>query len=66
MDGGQKGMRPILKRCYEGNRLEEEVWASAYEQVWPLIRRSANERRPIPQAEPCPSLSTSMYAVRRA
>jgi hypothetical protein len=66
MEGGQKGMRPNLKRGYEGNRLEEQIWALAYEQVWPLICRSPHECRPIPQTEPYPSLSSSISAARRA
>ncbi len=28
-----------LKRCYECNRLEEELWNQVYEQLWPLVRR---------------------------
>jgi hypothetical protein len=66
MEGGQKGMRRNLKRFYEGNRLEEEIWALAYERVWPLIRRSPYKRRPNSQTEPCPSLSSSISAARRA
>jgi hypothetical protein len=29
-----------LERCFEGSRLEEELWELAYEQIWPQIRRS--------------------------
>ena len=29
-----------LKRCYECNRLQDELWNMAYEQVWPLVRRA--------------------------
>jgi hypothetical protein len=29
-----------LQRAFECNRLEERLWAAAYEQIWPLIRRS--------------------------
>ena len=29
-----------LSREYESNRLEEQVWAAAYELLWPLLRRA--------------------------
>jgi hypothetical protein len=66
MEGSQKGMRPILKRGYEGNRLEEEIWALAYEQVWPLIRRERRQRRPISQAEVYEPSPSSTSVARRA
>lgn len=28
-----------VRRQFEGNRLEELVWAMAYEEVWPIVRR---------------------------
>ena len=34
-----------LKRCYECNRLEEEVWKQAYQQLWPLVRRQLQHAR---------------------
>lgn len=42
MEGSQcVNGRRIIRRC-ERHRLEEEVWALAYEQVWPLLRRALN------------------------
>ena len=32
-----------LQRCYQCNRFEEELWALAYSEVWPLIRKALNE-----------------------
>ena len=34
-----------LKRCYECNRLEEEVWKQAYEHLWPVVRRQLQRTR---------------------
>jgi hypothetical protein len=36
-----------LQRGFECNWLEERVWATAYEQIWPVIRRSL--KRPTEQ-----------------
>jgi hypothetical protein len=32
-----------LRRCYHCNRYEEELWALAYGEIWPVIRRSPSE-----------------------
>ena len=53
MEGGPKRDECKLKRCYERNRLEEELWKTAYEQLWPLVhrkfaRQEAEPRQPIP------------------
>jgi hypothetical protein len=29
-----------LRRRFEAHRLEDQLWALAYEHVWPVIRRS--------------------------
>jgi hypothetical protein len=39
MDGKRGKLRRTLCRTSEPNRLEEELWATAYEQVWPLIKK---------------------------
>jgi hypothetical protein len=44
-----KGRR--LSRRYEPNRVEEEVWALAYEQVWPMIRRVLSRKHPPEESE---------------
>jgi hypothetical protein len=33
-----------ISRSFEPNRMEEELWALAYEQVWPVIRRVVRQR----------------------
>ncbi len=39
MEGRQRTGERELKHCYQCSRLEDELWAMAYEQVWPLVRR---------------------------
>jgi hypothetical protein len=39
MEGRQRTGERRLKHCYQCNRLEDELWAMAYEQIWPLVRR---------------------------
>ena len=38
-DRGNSGARRLC-RCYQCHRLEEQLWALAYEQVGPVIRRT--------------------------
>jgi hypothetical protein len=52
MDGSRKGSRKgcepresCVRRKFEWNRLEQAVWAMAYEEVWPIIRRAVHNRR---------------------
>lgn len=43
MDGSRNGRRlreSCMRRQFEWNRLEEAVWAMAYEEVWPIVRRA--------------------------
>jgi hypothetical protein len=40
MEVGCKLRPRALKRCYQSNRFEDELWKRAYEQVCPEIRRS--------------------------
>jgi hypothetical protein len=34
----------MLGRCYQCNRYEEELWALAYGEIWPVIRKSRSEK----------------------
>lgn len=43
-DRRESPVRPVC-RCYQCHRLEEQLWALAYEQVWPVIRRALSEPR---------------------
>jgi len=49
MDGGQNCDGRSVSRLYESNRLEEQVWTLAYEEVWPLFCRVLNRNKPLPQ-----------------
>jgi hypothetical protein len=40
MEDNRKSDERRLRRCYQCNRLEEELWAMAYGEVWPLIRKA--------------------------
>jgi hypothetical protein len=40
MDGKRGKLRRSLCRACEPNRLEEEIWAKTYEQLWPLIKKA--------------------------
>lgn len=42
-DEGTVNQRRVM-RCYECNRLEEEVWRLAYEQVWPVVRKTLKDQ----------------------
>ena len=45
MDDNRRARECKLRRCYECSRLEDELWKAAYEQIWPLVRRSLSRRR---------------------
>jgi hypothetical protein len=47
MEDSRKSGERRLRRCYQCNRLEEELWAMAYGEVWPLIRKALTvQQRP--------------------
>ena len=66
MDGNQcvKGRR-LSRRC-ERSRLEEEVWALAYQQVWPLLRRGLNASEHQRSADAQQAAGASNNLVRSA
>jgi hypothetical protein len=43
MEDNRKGLRRGLGRRFECNRLAEQLWALAYEQVWPVIQGSCKQ-----------------------
>jgi len=52
MEGKRASGQRTLTRCYRGSRLEDQLWTTAYEQIWPmvrraLVRRSADEARSL-------------------
>jgi hypothetical protein len=40
-----------VQRRFEAHRLEDQLWALAYKQVWPLLRRSLSCARHAPQPQ---------------
>ncbi len=35
-----KSPKRSVQRGYERNRLEDQFWTMAYEEIWPVVRRS--------------------------
>jgi hypothetical protein len=64
-DNRKRRKRPqrLVKRAYERNRLEEELWTRAYQVVWPVVRRFS-KRLPPPQGREKPK--TARKLARRA
>ncbi len=44
MEGRRRSRDRRLKRCHQCNRLEDQLWATAYEQIWPMVRRIVRRR----------------------
>lgn len=51
MEDNRKRDERRLRRCYQCNRLEEELLAMAYGEVWPLIRRVLTVQQPSDSAD---------------
>jgi len=51
MERRRKSRGRMIVRRYEATRLEEEVWALAFEQVWPLLREVVSRSRPLSPAD---------------
>lgn len=39
MERQSAGQNRQLRRCYQSGRLEDEIWAAVYEQVYPQRKR---------------------------
>lgn len=64
MDGKRNSRLHNVTRRYEPHRLEEQVWAMAYEQVWPVLRRCLKSPRTTESALEPRSLETFDTARR--
>ena len=51
MEGNRKPSERSLRRCYQGNRLEEELLTMAYGEVWPVIRKALTVEQPADPAD---------------
>jgi hypothetical protein len=61
---GKSRGRRIVRR-HEATRLEDQLWALAFEQVWPLLRKVVVQSRPLSPAESCALTRTSATIARR-
>jgi hypothetical protein len=66
MDGKPGGVRRKLRRASEPNRLEDQVWTLAYEQIWPLVRKVLRSHEPAVLDEPGQRLAETAGLARRA
>ena len=64
MDGKRGKLGRTLCRTCEPNRLEEELWATAYEQVWPLIKKVLQYHQPAAEDESVVELECRRIARR--
>jgi len=39
MAGDRRLSERAVERGFERSRLEDQLWAAAYEQIWPVVRR---------------------------
>ena len=56
--------RRCVQRRYERNRLEDQFWTMAYEEIWPVVRRSLQRHSAQPRA--CVGTDTETQLARRA
>lgn len=64
MDGKRNSSLQSVTRKYEPHRLEEQVWAMAYEQIWPVLRRGLKPSKTAEGASEPRSLETFATARR--
>ena len=60
MEGGQERRECRPKRCYQCNRLEDQLWETAYDRVWPIVRVVMKER--LEAAKQCEQRDRSIVA----
>jgi hypothetical protein len=65
MDGKRNGKQRRLSRACEPNRLQDQLLALAYEQIWPLVRRAVPKNQSVALDEP-KRLAESIDHARRA
>jgi hypothetical protein len=66
MEGRRIPSLCTVTRSYEPHRLEEQVWALAYEQVSPLFRRTLNAPQRASQIELHQGATEAFATVRSA
>lgn len=66
MDGSQRIKGRQVSRQWETNRLEDELWALAYERLCPLVRRALRESQAEPEVAMEQPSSQSANLIRSA
>ena len=64
MEDNRKAAERALRCSFEGHRLEEQLWAMAYECLWPVVRGSLKKRAELSQRREGTSSKTQI--ARRA
>ena len=62
MEDNRRIREQTLRRTYQCQRLEEELWTAAYEQIWPVCRRSVHQ--PSASTQPRRSAAVRTFARR--
>ncbi len=64
MEDNHRARERTVVHGFETNRLEDQLWTIAYEQVWPVIRRRC--QRPTEPGQQCRETRTTHAIARRA
>lgn len=66
MEGKRNLARRKVSRRYEASRLEDQVWALAYEQVWPWLHRIPKESGATSSQKPAVASQAAVELARSA
>ena len=66
MEGKGTRKQRLVRRCFEAHRLEEELLALAYEQIWPQLRRVVPRRRGAAEGPSLTPTARTANVARRA
>jgi len=64
MEDNRRAPERTFQRRFETNRLEEQLWSMAYEQIWPVLRRSL--KQVVEQRLACGESGARENVARRA
>ena len=64
MEEKRKAPERNLQRQFECSRLEDQLWVTAYEQIWPVVRESL--KRSAGPGRQAQEPGGETYIVRRA
>jgi hypothetical protein len=62
-DSSPKTPERAVQHCFEPNRLQEQLWALAYEHIWPVLRKPL-KRSQTPQRGKGRARRSSHFARR--